>query len=53
MCEEVLLSGGGAEEALRARVWCAWAKFRELFLTLTARGASLKVKGKLNSTYVQ
>jgi hypothetical protein len=46
-------SGGGAEEASRARVRCAWAKFRELSPLLTARGASLKVKGKLYSLYVQ
>ena len=26
---------------------CAWAKFRELSLILTARGASLTVKGKI------
>ncbi|ESN93918.1 hypothetical protein HELRODRAFT_180330 [Helobdella robusta] len=48
MCGEVLLSGrydriwGGAEEASRARVRCAWAKYRELVPILTARGASLK-----------
>jgi hypothetical protein len=46
-------SGGGAEEASRARVQCAWAKFRELSPLLTARGASLKVKGKLYSLYAQ
>ena len=45
--------GGGAEEASRARVRCAWSKFRELCPILTARGASLKVKGKLYSMYVQ
>ena len=39
--------GGGAEEASRARVRCARAKFRELSPLLTARGTSLKVKGKL------
>jgi hypothetical protein len=44
---------GGAEEASRARVRNAWAKFRELSPLLTARGASLKVKGKLYSLYVQ
>ena len=47
---DMMGSGGGAEEASRARVRCAWAKFRELSPLLTARGASLKVKGKL---YVQ
>ena len=50
---DMIASGGGAEEASRARVRCAWAKFRELSPVLTARGASLKVKGKLYSTCVQ
>jgi len=35
-------AGGGAEEAVRARVRCAWAKFKELAPVLTSRGASLK-----------
>ena len=39
--------GGGAEDASRARVRCAWAKFRELAPILTNRGASLRVKGKI------
>jgi len=39
--------GGGAEEAARARVRFAWAKFRELAPILTSRGASLNVKGKV------
>ena len=39
--------GGGAEDASRARVRCAWAKFRELAPILTNRGASLQVKGKI------
>ena len=39
--------GGGAEEALRARVRCAWGKFRELAPIVTLRGASLTVKGKV------
>jgi len=46
-------SGRGAEEASKARVRCAWAKFRELPPLMTARGASLKVKGKLYSLYAQ
>jgi hypothetical protein len=50
---DMIGSGGGAEEASRARVRCAWAKFRELSPLLTARGASLKVKGKLYNMYVQ
>ena len=39
--------GAGVEAAMRARVRCAWAKFRELSPILTARGASLKVRGKV------
>ena len=50
---DMIGSGGGAEEASRTRVRCAWAKFRELSPILTARGASLKVKGKRYSMYVQ
>ena len=51
MCCEVLLfgdmtgAGGGAEEALRARVQCAWGKFRELSPILTSRGASSEDDG--------
>ena len=44
---------GGAEEASRARVRRAWAKFRELSPILTARGASLIVKGKFYRACVQ
>ena len=44
---DMIGSGGGAEEASRARVKCAWGKFRELAPILTSRGASLKVKGKV------
>ena len=43
---DVIGKGGGAEKASRARVRCAWGKFRDLRL-LTTRGASLKVKGKI------
>ena len=39
--------GAGAEESYRARVRCAWAKFRELVPVLTFRGASMEVKGKV------
>ena len=46
-------AGGGAEEASRARVRCAWGKFTELSPIQTSRGASLKVKGKLYSACVQ
>jgi len=44
---DVIGDGGGAEDASRARVRCAWSKFRELDPILTKRGASLKVKGKI------
>ena len=44
---DMIGAGGGAEEAARARVRCAWAKFGELAPILTLRGASLKVKGKV------
>src|SRR4051812_45639957 len=44
---DVIGRGSGAEEASRARVRCAWEKFRDLRLLLTARGASLRVKGKI------
>ena len=50
---DMIAAGGGAEEASRARVRCAWAKFRELAPILTSRGASLKVKGKIYRTCVQ
>jgi len=40
-------AGGGAEEASRARVRCAWAKFRQLVPVLTLWGATLKEKGKV------
>src|SRR5207247_9391342 len=45
--------GGGAEEASRARVRCAWGKFMDLRMLLTARGASLRVKGKIYRACVQ
>ena len=41
---DTLGSGGGVEEAARARVRCAWAKFKELSLISTARGASYRIK---------
>ena len=44
--------GAGAEEASRARVRCTWEKFRDLRLS-TARGASLRVKGKIYRACVQ
>jgi len=44
---------GGAELASRMRVRCAWNKFRELSPILTARGASLKLKGKIYKACVR
>jgi hypothetical protein len=42
----MISSVGGAEEASRMRVYCAWEKFRELAPILTARRASLKLNVK-------
>jgi hypothetical protein len=50
---DMIGAGGGAEEASRTRVQCAWAKFRELMPLLTTRGASLKLKGKVYKACVQ
>ena len=50
---DVIGAGGGAGDASRARVRCAWAKFNELGPILTARGASLKLKGRLYKIQVQ
>ena len=50
---DTLGCSGGVVEASKARVRCAWCKFRDLAPILTARGASLKLKGKLYSACVQ
>src|SRR5437867_543084 len=50
---DVIGKGGGAEEASRARVRCAWGKFRDLRMLLTVRGASLRLKGKIYRASVQ
>ena len=50
---DVIGKRGGAEESSRARVRCAWGKFRDLKMLLTARGASLRVKGKICRACVQ
>ena len=50
---DMIGSGGGAEDASGMRVKCAWGKFRELSPILTARRASLKLKGKVYRTCVQ
>ena len=50
MCSQVLLfrqhtcAGEGVEEVARARVRCAWGKFKELSAILTSRGASYHIK---------
>ena len=46
--------GGGVVEVARARVRCAWAKFKELSPILTVRGASYPIKeGRIYSACVQ
>ena len=50
---DTLGAGGDVEEAARARVRCAWAKFKELSPILTARGASYHIKGKIYKACVQ
>ena len=50
---DVIGAGGGAEEASRARIRSAWAKFRELAPILSARGASMKTKGKIYKACVR
>ena len=46
-------AGGGVKEAARARVRCAWAKFKESSSILTAQGASNHIKGKIYMACVQ
>ena len=50
---DTLGSGRGVVEAARARVRCAWAKFRELSPILTVCGASYRIKGRIYSARVQ
>ena len=54
---DTLGAGGGVEEAARARVRCAWAKFKELSPVLTRgasyRGASYRIKGRIYKACVQ
>ena len=50
---DTLGSGGGVVEAARARVRCAWAKFKELSPILTVCGASYRIKGRIYSACVQ
>ena len=46
-------AGGSVDEAARARVRCAWAKFKELSPIPTARGASYRIKGQIYKACVQ
>jgi hypothetical protein len=50
---DMIGAGGGAEDAVRARVRCAWGKFNLLSPMLARRGASLKVKGRIYASYVR
>ena len=50
---DVIGRGGGANESSIARVICAWEKFMDLKVLLTARGASLRVKEKIYRACVQ
>ena len=47
------LGAGGVDEVARARVRCAWAKFKELSPILMACGASHRMKGKIFRACVQ
>ena len=49
---DTLVSGGGVVEAARAKVRCAWAKFKELSPILTVRGASNRIKGRIYSSSI-
>ena len=48
-----LLDSENVEEAARARVRSAWAKFKELSSILTVCGALYHLKGKIYRTCVQ
>ena len=50
---DMIGKGGGAVEAVRYRVRCAWGKFNEIRPLLASRGFPLKLKGKLYRTCVQ
>src|SRR5207249_11024987 len=50
---DMIGASGGADLASQMRVRCAWSKFREIQQILTARGASLKVKGKMYKACVR
>ena len=44
---DMIGAGGGAGDASRTRVRCAWGKFNELKPVLAEIGTSLKLKGKI------
>ena len=46
---DTLGSGGGVMEVARARVRCAWAKFKELSPILTVHGVSYRIKRRIYS----
>ena len=46
-------SGGGCSESVAGRIRIGWAKFRELLPLLTAKGLSLRVKGRLYDACVR
>ena len=49
---DTLGARGGVDKAARARVRCAWSKFKEL-THLTALGASYHIKEKIFRAWVQ
>src|SRR5664279_5032424 len=50
---DMLGSMGGAGEASRVRVKCAWKKFRELSSILVTKGALLTLQGKIYSACIR
>jgi hypothetical protein len=50
---DMIGAGGGAEDAVRCRIRCAWGKFNQISSMLTKRGLSLKRKGCLYDLYVR
>ena len=51
--DDMIGAGGDAEDAVRARIRCAWSKFNELEPILTAQGASLRLTGRIYTACVQ
>src|SRR6266568_2183306 len=50
---DMIGTAGGAEDASRTGIRCAWGKFNELKSFLALRGTSLKLKGKIYRACVQ